>query len=151
MARMTGSWLSGPHAALPRGSDGTGERYRGERLGLPESGPGALASVGRRVGAIAVDWGIATLIAWLVAPGPSWNFAVWAVISIVTVALFSVTPGQVALGIGVARVDKTAPVGLWRALIRVALVGLIFPAAIWDADTRGLQDRLTDTAVIRSR
>jgi len=151
MARLTGSWLSGAHAALPRDSDGTDERYRGERLGLPESGPGALASVGRRVGAIAVDWGIATLLAWLVTPGPSWNFAVWAVLSIVTVALFSVTPGQVALGIGVARVDKTAPVGLWRALIRVALVGLVFPAAIWDADTRGLQDRLTDTAVIRSR
>ncbi len=151
MARMTGSWLSGSNAALPRDADGTAERYRGERLGLPEAGPGALASVGRRVGAITVDWAIASLIAWLVAPSLSWNFAVWAIISIITVALFSVTPGQVALGIGIARVDKVAAVGLWRAIIRVALVGLVFPAAIWDADTRGLQDRLTDTALIRSR
>lgn len=151
MARMTGSWLSGSNAGLPRDTDGTAERYRGERLGLPEAGPGALASVGRRVGAITVDWAIATLMAWLVAPSLSWNFAVWAIISIITVALFSVTPGQVALGIGIARVDKVAPVGLWRAIIRVALVGLVFPAAIWDADTRGLQDRLTDTALIRSR
>ncbi|MDQ2722454.1 MAG: RDD family protein [Actinomycetota bacterium] len=151
MARMTGSWLSGPHAALPRDSDGTGEGYRGERLGLPESGPGALASVGRRVGAITVDWAIATLFAWLITRDASWNYAVWVAISIITVALFSVTPGQVALGIGVARVDKAAPVGLWRAVVRVALVGLVFPAAIWDADSRGLQDRLTDTALIRSR
>ena len=148
---MTGSWLSGPQAGLPRDSDGTGERYRGERLGLPETGPGALASVGRRVGAISVDWAIATLFAWLVVSDLQWNFAMWAGISIITVALFSVTPGQVALGIGVARVDKAAPVGLWRAVVRVALVGLVFPAAIWDADSRGLQDRLTDTALIRSR
>jgi hypothetical protein len=151
MARMTGSWLSGSHAALPRDADGTAERYRGERLGLPESGPGALASVGWRVGAITVDWAIATLFAWLITRDASWNYAVWVVISIITVALFSVTPGQVALGIGVARVDKAAPVGLWRAVVRVALVGLVFPAAIWDADSRGLQDRLTDTALIRSR
>ncbi len=150
MARITGSWLSGSGAALPRNSDGTGERYRGERLGLAESGPGALASVGRRVGAIAIDWGIATLIAWLVVSA-SWNLAFWAATSIVTVALFSVTPGQAVLGIGVARVDAAVPVGLWRAVIRVALIGLVIPAAIWDADTRGLQDRLTDTAVIRSR
>lgn len=148
---MTGSWLSGSGAALPCDSSGAGERYRGQRLGLPETGPGALVSVGRRVGAIAVDWGIATALAWLFTPGASWNFAVWAGISILTVALFSVTPGQLVLGIGVARVDKTAPVGLWRSIIRVALVGLVVPAAIWDADTRGLQDRLTDTAVIRSR
>ena len=151
MARMTGSWLSGPHAALPSDSDGTEERYRGERLGVPETGPGALASVGRRVGAITVDWAIATLCAWLFLSDASWNFAIWAGMSVVTVALFSVTPGQLAVGIGVARVDKAAPVGLWRAVIRVALVGLVIPAAIWDADTRGLQDRLTDTAVIRSR
>ena len=50
-----GSWLSGP--------DTSGiSKYPGERLGLPESGPGSIARAGRRIAAICIDWGIALLI-----------------------------------------------------------------------------------------
>lgn len=38
--------------------------YRGERLGLPEEGPGSVAPIGRRVGAIFLDWGMCALIAY---------------------------------------------------------------------------------------
>ena len=41
---------------LPPGS------YPGERLGLPESGSGSLAKLGRRVWAILIDWACAVLI-----------------------------------------------------------------------------------------
>ena len=60
---MTGSWLSGLRAALPRDSDGTEMRYRGERLGLPEHGPGSIAGTGRRVAALTVDWLLALVVA----------------------------------------------------------------------------------------
>ncbi|MET0317221.1 MAG: RDD family protein, partial [Rhodococcus fascians] len=39
MARMTGSWLSGPSAAIPDGQKKE-QAYQGENLGLPKSGPG---------------------------------------------------------------------------------------------------------------
>ena len=36
--------------------------YRGQRLGLPESGPGSMATLGRRVVALFIDWFAAMII-----------------------------------------------------------------------------------------
>ena len=38
-----------------------------------------------------------------------------------------------------------------RAVPRTLLVALIIPAAIWDADRRGLHDKLFGTVVVRTR
>ena len=57
-----GSWLSGPRAAAEEAGVDFG--YRGQQLGLPEDGPGSIARPGRRLGALAVDWGISLLIAY---------------------------------------------------------------------------------------
>ena len=43
-----------------------------------------------------------------------------------------------------------AQVGLWRAAVRTLLTGVIFPAAMVDADGRGMHDRATGTIVINS-
>src|SRR6478609_8786013 len=59
--RDLSSWLGG----TPDDSDGPGATRavpRGVRLGLPESGPGALAPLGRRVVALAIDWVACLLI-----------------------------------------------------------------------------------------
>lgn len=151
---MTQTWLDGPRAALPADTDGTENLYRGERLGLPPDGPGAAAGTGRRVVAITVDWLLATGVAFLfTAPAdPGYlRLPVWAAISILAVAALATTPGQAVAGIGVARIDAEAPVGVFRAVLRVLLVFLVVPVLITDTDGRGLQDRLTQTAVIRSR
>ena len=55
MARPTGSWLSGSEA----GSDAGPDDYPGQRLGLPEHGPGSIARFGRRLAALLIDWFIA--------------------------------------------------------------------------------------------
>ena len=52
MAREIGSWLSGPEPVRPGGDTG----YPGERLGLPETGSRSLARMGRRFGALIIDW-----------------------------------------------------------------------------------------------
>ncbi len=151
---MTGSWLSGPRAALPQGGDGTDDRYRGERLGLPQHGAGSLAGPGRRVAAITIDWLLATGLGYLfTAPADPgyWRVAVWAALSTLSVAVLSTTAGQAAVGIGVARIDAPTSVGLLRSVIRVVLIFLVVPPLVWDTDGRGLHDRLTGTAVIRSR
>ena len=51
MARAIGSWLSGPEP--DSGSpDQAPNDYPGQRLGLPQTGPGSLARMGRRFAAL---------------------------------------------------------------------------------------------------
>ncbi|MFD4369818.1 RDD family protein [Rhodococcus sp. NPDC058521] len=159
MARITGSWLSGPSAALPEGVDGrTPQKYRGERLGLPADGPGSLSGTGRRVAALMVDWltsaGVAALFLGegaLQGAIGTITLMVWFVVGVVTVSIFSFTPGQFCMGVQVARIDGPHRVGVRRALGRQALLVFVVPGTITDIDGRGMQDRATGTALIRTR
>jgi len=152
------TWLDGPNIPGEYDDAGTPGRWPGENLGLPESGPGSMASVGRRAGAVAIDWIICMLLANLIhmfttqLGGVSFlGYALWALMGIVCGWLFARTPGMLILGMGVARLDVPgAQVGLWRAAVRTLLTGVIFPAAMVDADGRGMHDRATGTIVINS-
>lgn len=163
MPREYGSWLSGPPPYDP-GTPTLGPNdYPGQRLGLPAHGPGALAKTGRRVGALFVDWFIAAGLARLLVVfgfiggdeflyswrGSTAGAVVWLLLGVVSVRLFSFTPGQFAFGIRVASIDHRAHVGVGRALARGVLVFLVVPVLFADADGRGLQDKLTGTAVVR--
>lgn len=152
MGRTLGSWLSGPAAA----GDGAGpadQKYRGERLSLPEDGSGSLATTGARVGAFLVDILLSGLVAGLfTAPElpRNWSLVVLFAQYVVFTAFFSQTPGMRLFGIRLARVDQPAPLGVVRALVRTILLVLLIPALIWDADGRGMHDRAAGTAVIRA-
>ena len=51
-----------------------------------------------------------------------------------------------------ARIDEPDErVGLWRSVVRTLLTVFLFPPIIQDTDGRGMHDRATGTAVIRSR
>jgi hypothetical protein len=153
MARELGSWLSGPQSLSNR------EGYPGERLGLPAAGPGSLAGLGRRAAALAVDWLISYGVAGLGLAAGLYGSAflatavliVWFVLGVVSVRLFGFTPGQYALGLRVASVDNRLHVGTGRAVARGLLIALVIPALFTDIDGRGFQDRLTATAVVRTR
>lgn len=131
--------------------------YPGERLGLPQSGPGSLAPMGRRLGALMIDWlisyGLAALamrFGWLSQPALATGvLVIWFVLGVVFLRLFGFTPGQLALRLQVVTVDGRGAVGLGRAVVRGVLVGTVVPALFTDFDGRGMQDRLTATAVVR--
>ena len=55
------------------------------------------------------------------------------------------------LGLRLAHPRPGERLALWRAVVRTALLCLLVPALLVDADGRGLHDRLTDTAVVRDR
>jgi hypothetical protein len=74
---------------------------------------------------------------------------VWLVLGALAVRLFEFTPGQFALGMRVASVDDRLHVGLGRAAVRGVLIALVIPALFVDVDGRGIQDRLTGTALVR--
>ena len=125
-----------------------------------------MASLGTRIGALVVDWAFAYAIVGIlvVISGPgalggesfaavtSWAVPVtWAVIGVVCVWLFAQTPGQALLGIGTSRVDADERVGFVRSLVRVIFIFFLIPPLVQDEDGRGMHDRATGTALIRTR
>ncbi|HSN05968.1 MAG TPA: RDD family protein [Candidatus Angelobacter sp.] len=146
-----GSWLSGPGAVVP-----AEQRYRGERLGLPESGPGSVAGFGRRLAAVVVDWLASLLLVRLFLPGIAYGTPASSLATmgffLAELTLFTwlvgASFGQRLLGIAVVRLDGGAP-GPARAFLRSVQVCLLVPAVVWDRDGRGLHDRSVGTVVVR--
>ncbi|GAA4356759.1 RDD family protein [Angustibacter luteus] len=124
--------------------------YPGERLGLPEEGRGSVARIGRRLAALALDWGLALLISRVLLHGNEWvTLGVFAAFQAVFVSAFNAGPGHLALGLRVTRVDGAA-VDPLRALGRAVLLSLAVPALIWDRDQRGLHDQFMGTVLRRA-
>jgi uncharacterized RDD family membrane protein YckC len=141
--RSIGSWLEGP----PR-PESTG--YPGERLGRPAEGPGSVARFGRRLVGILVDWVIALTIArWLFGTDPLAPLGVLAVEHLLLVGTLGSSIGHRVAGL---RLETVAGgyAGPVRAAVRTALLCLVVPAAIWDADQRGLHDKAAGTVLVRT-
>ncbi|MBF0686994.1 MAG: RDD family protein [Cellulomonas sp.] len=161
-----GSWLEGG----PGGHDDGDGPARGARLGLPATGPGSLARLGRRVVALAIDWAACLAVSAVLLPsrtdglyllrGDSLaTLAVFALENVVLVATLGHTLGHRLLGLQVRRAIQAAPdgppqlahrpPGVVAALVRTGLLCLVLPAVIWDGDGRGLHDRAAGTVLVR--
>lgn len=147
-----GSWLSGPGAVI-----GTDQDYRGQRLGLPESGSGSVAGFGRRLLALVIDWLACLLLVRLFLPQidygtPDSSLATLGFF-LAELTLFTwlvgASFGQRLLGLAVVRLDGGGGPGLVRAFLRSVQICLVVPAVIWDRDSRGLHDRSLGTVVVR--
>jgi uncharacterized RDD family membrane protein YckC len=155
MGKVSGSWLDGPGVA----ADGVhGSTYAGERLGLPASGPGAVAGFGRRLGAIFVDWIICLLIAGMIS-GRSLSDAhhpldslvpplVLLVEYLLLVGTIGSTIGMRLFGIGVRRVGGSRLAFGWVA-VRTLLLLLAVPPLVYDRDQRGLHDKASGSVAVR--
>lgn len=128
--------------------------YRGERLGLPQEGPGSVAPLGRRFGALFIDWALCMVIAYgLLARGDqqaagNWALGVFLVLSLLTVGTVGSTPGKRILGLRVIAEDG-GRLGTVRVIVRTVLLLLVIPALVWDRDSRGLHDRLSRAVQVR--
>ena len=137
------------------------QRYRGERLGLPEDGPGSLTTAGVRFGALIVDCIASGLVAALFVqhrgandfahrlPG-SWSLVPLSIDYVVGLCLGGQTLGMHLFGIRVVRVERGGRILPLHAAVRTALLFVLIPAVIVDKDGRGLHDRVTGTAVVRA-
>ncbi|NHN55987.1 RDD family protein [Calidifontibacter sp. DB0510] len=146
-----GSWLEGPTqpadpAYLP-GSD----------LGLPAEGPGSVARIAPRLGAIFVDWTLCSLIAAALL-GYRWGaqgsagfmpLLVFMVENVLLVGTLGSTIGHRLFGMRVVGVDG-GPAKPLQALIRTVLLALVIPAVIWDKDQRGFHDKAAGTVLLRT-
>jgi hypothetical protein len=141
-------------------------RYRGNRLGLPESGTGSVPGVSRRLVGLVLDWALALMLAWAayglglvgsgltaaeeVAPMVS-NTAlvVFAVMSILLLTLFGTTVGRRVAGVGIRATGERSWPWFVSMAVRTLLLCLVVPAVIYDRDTRGLHDRAAGTVATR--
>ena len=131
-------------------------RWPGERLGLPETGPRSIGRLGRRILALFIDWAIATIISVAFFSVGPWQTNPWITLGLFAAEQFLfllVVNGSVGHLITGMRVVPVVParLGAWRPLVRTVLLCLAVPAAIWDRDQRGLHDKLVGTALVRIR
>jgi uncharacterized RDD family membrane protein YckC len=147
--RTAGGTASGPAAGAPAAADSGETGYPGQRFGLPEEGPRSVAGVGRRLGALIIDWLACTALSLAFFRSQTWTFAFFAAESWILTALTGYTLGKRVLGIRVARLDGR-PVGFTAALIRTVLLLLVVPALIFNKDLRALHERASNTVVLRT-
>jgi uncharacterized RDD family membrane protein YckC len=135
------------------------QRWPGERLGLPESGPGSVAGWGRRVLALVIDWFLSLMASAALVGGSVWSAggtAQWAPLAVfgverwVLTGLLGASAGQLIVGIRIHALDGR-PVGLWRALIRSVLLCLVIPPVIYNGNYQGVHDMAVGTVPVRVR
>lgn len=125
---------------------------------MPEAGPRSVASWGRRIGALIIDWfvvlGVSLAIVGPPQPGDDTfgltNLAVLVVMYVVLLMTAGATIGMWLLGLGVLPVGAQR-LSFPRVVARSVLLALVIPAAIYDRDRRGLHDRAGGTVVVRVR
>ncbi len=145
-----GSWIGGVRAA------GADLGYPGERMSLPQEGPGSVAGYGRRLIALIADWLLAMIAAAVVSVVFHWGaqtrslatLAVFGLMAWLLTALVGTTAGKRLAGLRVTRLDGRRVNLLW-SLVRTALLLAVVPALLWNRDYRGLHDRAADSIVVR--
>ena len=132
--------------------------YPGQSLGLPRTGPGRLAPWLSRITALVLDWAISMVVVVLalgVGALTAFDWRRWATLAFFFIekatltAITGASVGQLIVGLVVTRVDGSK-LGVWRSLVRAALITLVIPALVVGADRRSLPD-LALGAVVRSR
>ncbi len=133
--------------------------YPGQSIGLPESGPGSLATWRARIAALLVDWAasmVAAVFAFGVGVLRDGGWRAWMVLAVffvqkaILTALVGGSFGQILARVSIVRLDGE-PLGWWRAIARTAMVCVVLPAVVIGAERRGLDDLVLGTAAVRRR
>ncbi len=133
-------------------------RYRGNRLGMSESGSGSIPGFGRRFVAVTLDWLLSLAITQLVtggltgpdlSAGSGLTLLVFAAMTIALLILFGTTVGKRIVGVGVAMTGERPLPWPIAMVVRTVLLCLVIPAVIHDRDQRGLHDRAAGTVTRR--
>lgn len=127
-----------------------GDDYPGHGLGLPRDGRGSIAHLPRRILGLAIDWAATLVIANSFFAGEQLApLVVFAVIHIIFIPTIGGSPGHRIAGLRLQAAGG-GWTGLWRPIVRSALLILVIPAVIWNKDNRGLHDLVAGTVLVRA-
>ncbi|MEV5821026.1 RDD family protein [Micromonospora harpali] len=107
-------------------------------------------TLGRRFGALVIDWVLCLLVSNFFADPVRDGWAPVAVLIVeygFFLGLFAQTPGMYVTRIRCLSWADGGRIGLARALLRGLLLALVIPALIMDEHRRGLHDRLTGSVI----
>lgn len=135
-------------------------RFPGERLGLPETGPKSVGRVGRRFGAIILDWFISALVLMLItgedylsisssAQGQLQLLGVFVALQILAIWAVGGSIGHRIMRLYVVNIHGGS-LTWWRPIARSVLLALVIPALVWDSDQRGFHDKIAGTLLLKS-
>jgi uncharacterized RDD family membrane protein YckC len=133
------------------------QRWPGERLGLPEDGPGAVAGWGRRLVALLIDWFGSMMVvaaAFGADPFADEGLGLWGTPAIfvlerwVLTSLTGGSAGQLVARVRVGKVDGGG-LGPGRVLLRTVLLMLLIPPVVYNRDHRGLHDLAARSIAVR--
>jgi uncharacterized RDD family membrane protein YckC len=129
-------------------------RWPGERLGLPDQGPLSVGRAGRRMLGLLIDYALAMALAFTVFRYTflDYNgFVVTGTYVLLQVVFIPTIGGSIGHRLVGLRVIPLAGgwVGPWRPIVRSVLLGLAFPALVWDSDQRGFHDKVAGTVLVR--
>jgi uncharacterized RDD family membrane protein YckC len=98
-----------------------------------------------------IDWLPCSVAAQLLTKNPAFSaLALFAAITVLSIAIAGRTAGHAAAGLRVALLDGR-PAGFRAAVIRTVLLCLLIPPVVYNLDGRGLHDRAAGTIVLRTR
>lgn len=140
---------SGPDPA-PSGPSRPGPAA-GRRPEDPDGHPLVPASLGRRFGALVVDWVLCLLFANIFADPvrDGWSPVVVLIgVYGFFVGLFGQTPGMRLTGIRCVSYADSGGIGVARATLRGLLLCLVVPALVMDGQRRGLHDRAAGSIMV---
>ncbi|GGE87944.1 hypothetical protein GCM10011313_08250 [Mycetocola zhadangensis] len=82
--------------------------------------------------------------------GEAWaNTAIFALMQIVFLPTLGGSIGHRIFGLRLIRITG-GWAGVWRPLVRTALLIIVLPALVWDSDQRGFHDKVAGTVLIRA-
>lgn len=123
--------------------------WPGQRLGLPETGPRSVGRLGRRIAALAIDWGIAVaLSAGFFGYDSIATLLIFVGLQVLFTVVVNASPGHLILGLRVVPMEGGL-LGVWRPIVRALLIALVIPPMLFDDNNRGLHDRVARTILLR--
>jgi uncharacterized RDD family membrane protein YckC len=131
--------------------------WPGQRLGLPEHGPGSVAGWGRRLLALIIDWFGSLMVVGVFLGTDLWSgagAAQWAPLLVFALERWLLTSlsggsaGQLVSRVRVVRTDGRR-LDPGRALVRTVLLCLVIPPVVYNRDQRGLHDLAVDSVTLR--
>jgi uncharacterized RDD family membrane protein YckC len=111
------------------------------------------ASLGRRFGALLIDWILCVMVGGLFGD-PRHSLAPLAVLVVeyaFFIGMFTQTPGMYVTSVRCVGYPHGGRLGVFRAALRGLLLCLVVPAVLMDGERRGWHDRAAGSIVVAAR